>query len=123
MDQKPTIQELTTHARTAEYNELGVTLLLDNVNLAKCHDYTSMYQLWIMEKGRGATRRSLLNALRAIRQNNVADAYEDYLKTMVSYIVHTSMYTCTYRVDPFAKNSSMLLTDFDRYYTLTLIIS
>ena len=47
-----------------------------------------------MEKGREATRRSLLNSLRAIRENNVADAYEDYLKTTVSYIVYTSMYTC-----------------------------
>ena len=32
-----------------------------------------------MEKGKGATRKGLLNALRAIRQNNVADVYEDYL--------------------------------------------
>ena len=48
-----------------------------------------------MEKGREATRRSLLDALTAIRQTDVADIYEDYLKTMVSYIVHISMYTCT----------------------------
>ena len=95
LDQQPTILELTTHARTAECNQLGVTLQLDRVNLAKCYDCTSVYQLWIMEKGRGATRRSLLTALRAIRQNDVADAYEDYLKNMVSYIVHISMYTCT----------------------------
>ena len=89
LDQQPTIPELTRHARTAAYNHLGVTLQLDNVNLAGCHDYTSMYQLWIMEKGREATRRSLLNALRAIRQNNVADVYEEYLTNLVSYIVHT----------------------------------
>ena len=44
-----------------------------------------------MEKGKGATRRSLLNALRAIRQNNVADVYEDYLKATVSYIGYTSI--------------------------------
>ena len=51
------------------------------------------YGLWKKEKK--ATRRSLLNALRAIRQNDVADVYEEYLKTTVSYIVHISMYTCT----------------------------
>ena len=54
-----------------------------------------IYQLWTIEKGREATRRSLLDALRAITQNNVADTYEDYLKTMVSYLAHISMYTCT----------------------------
>ena len=95
LNQQPTILELTTYAETAEWNKLGVKLGLNSVSLAGCHDYTSMYQLWIMEKGREATRRSLLNALRAIRQNNIADAYEDYLKTMVSYIVHISMNTNT----------------------------
>ena len=79
MDQQPTLEELIAHARTAKWNQLGVRLGLDRVDLAECHDCTSMYQLWIEEKGRGATRRSLLDALRAIRQNNVADAYEDYL--------------------------------------------
>ena len=68
-----------------------MSLGLDSVDLDGCYDYTSMYHLWIMEKGKGATRRSLLNALRPIRQNNVADVYEDYLKTTVSYIGHTSM--------------------------------
>ena len=95
LDQQPTIQEVTRYARTAEHNQLGVTLQLDSVNLAGCHDYTSMYQLWIEEKARGATRRNLLVALRAIRQNNVARIYEEYLETIVSYIVHTLMYTCT----------------------------
>ena len=95
MDQQPAIEELISHTRTAEWNQLGVKLGLDSVDLAGCHDCTSMYQLWIMEKGKRATRRSLLNALRAIRQNNVADVYEEYLNTTVSYIVHISMYTCT----------------------------
>ena len=95
LDQQPTIQELTTYARTAEWNNLGVQLGLDNVALAECHDYTSMYQLWIEHNGTAATRRHLLDALRAIRQNNVADDYEDSLKATVSYIVHMSMYTCT----------------------------
>ena len=49
LDQQPLIEELATHARTSEYNQLGVALQLDNVNLAKCHDHTSMYQLWLQE--------------------------------------------------------------------------
>ena len=68
---------------------------LDSVDLTGCRDCTSMYQLWIMEKAREATRRNLLDALRAIRQNNVAIKYKDYLKTTVSYIVHISIYTST----------------------------
>ena len=92
MDQQPTHVELISHARTAEWNQLGVKLGLDSVNLAGCHDYTSMYQLWTMEKAREATRRNLLDGLRAIRQNNVAIKYKDYLKTTVSYIVHISIY-------------------------------
>ena len=94
LDQQPPILELTTHARTSKYNQLGVTLQLDSVNLAKCHDYTSMYQLWIEEKAQNATRRSLLDALTTIGLNDVASKYKDYLKTMVSYIVHISLYTC-----------------------------
>ena len=89
------MRELITYAQTAKWNQLGVQLGLDCLYLAECHECTSMYQLWIQDKAQNATRRSLLDALRAIRQNNLADAYEDYLKTIVSYIVHISMYTCT----------------------------
>ena len=95
LDQQPTILELVTHVRTAEYNQLGVILRLDSVNLAKCHDYTSMYLLWIEEKAQNATRRSLLDALTTIGLNDVASKYKDYLKTIVSYIVHISIYICT----------------------------
>ena len=45
-----------------------------------------MYQLWLDEKGRCATRRNLLAGLRDIRQNRVADDYEDHLRTMVSNV-------------------------------------
>ena len=94
MDQTPSIQELTTHARTAEWNQLGVKLQLDSVDLAGCHDCTSMYQLWIMQKAREATRRSLLVALRAIRQNDIKSGYEDYLKTMVClHYIYINIYT------------------------------
>ena len=95
MDQQPTHEELISHARTAEWYQLGVKLGLDSVDLDGCHDYTRMYRLWIMEKAREATRKNLLDALRAIGQNNVAIKYKDYLKTTVSYIVHISIYTCT----------------------------
>ena len=94
LDQQPTIQELMEHARTAKWNQLGVMLELDKVDLEDCRDCTSMYQLWIEEKAENATRRNLLNALEVIRQNNVARKYEEYLQTIVSYIVHISMYTC-----------------------------
>ena len=46
-------------------------------------------------KAQNATRKDLLVALRAIKQNNVARKYEQYLKTTVIYVVHISMYTCT----------------------------
>ena len=82
MDQQPTIQELTKHARTADWNKLGVELKLDCVSLAECNDYTSMYQLWIMEKARKATRWNLLNALHALKLGAIIQKYEDYLKTV-----------------------------------------
>ena len=95
LDQQPPIQEITTHARTEKWNELGIQLQLDSVNLAECHTLTSMYQLWIQEKADKATRRSLLQALKTIELNDVARQYKDYLKTIVSYIIHVSMYMCT----------------------------
>ena len=84
LDQQPDIKELTTHARTAQWHLLGVQLELDSVDLDGCTDLTSMYQLWIQEKAEMATRKSLLTALRSIRENNVAWKYESYLRTKVS---------------------------------------
>ena len=84
LDQQPDLKELTTHARTAQWYQLGVQLELDSVDLDGCTDVTSMYRLWIQEKAEMATRRNLLTALRSIRQNNVAWTYENYLKTKVS---------------------------------------
>lgn len=80
--QQPPILEIATHARTAKWNHLGVTLGLDDQSLAECHDYIRMYQLWIQEKAIGATRSSLLYALRAIGQNNVAYKYEEHVKSL-----------------------------------------
>ena len=94
LDQQPPIQEVNTHARTAKWNELGIQLQLDSVNLAECNSLTSMYHLWIQEKADKATRRSLLDALRAIKLNNVARIYENYLETIVSYAMYISI--CIY---------------------------
>ena len=82
LDLQPPILEITTHARTAKWNQLGVQLELNDTALAECRDYTEMYQLWIMEKAENATRRKLISALRAIRQTNVAYKYEQHLKTV-----------------------------------------
>ena len=64
-------------------SQLGHTIKLDSVNLEGCNDYTSMYQLWIMEKGREATRRNLLKALHATKHQNILDRYEDYLRKLL----------------------------------------
>ena len=84
LDQQPGLKELTTHARTAEWYQLGVELELDIVDLDRCTDLASMYRLWIKEKAEMATRRNLLTALRSSRENNVAWQYESYLRTLVS---------------------------------------
>ena len=86
LDDNPTIDELTTHARTADWNELGIKLGLDSVNLGGCRGYAEMYQSWLQGKGDGATRRVLIKALRAKLLNNVADNYVKYLKTLVSLL-------------------------------------
>ena len=97
LDQQPPIKELSDHARTAEWNRLGVNLELNDVKLRECRDDVSMYQLWIREKAREATRRNLLDALKAIGENNVASLYEDYLKKkLVSYTVCASLYIYLY---------------------------
>ena len=87
LNQQPDLKEITKFARTAKWYQLGVQVELDGVDLAECTDIAHMYQLWIQQKAKDATRRNLLIALRAIRQNNVACQYEDYLKTfLVSFL-------------------------------------
>ena len=86
LDQQPDLKEITNFARTAEWYQLGVQLELDLVDLAGCTDIARMYQLWIQQKAQDATRRNLLAALRAIRENNAAWQYEQYLKkSLVSF--------------------------------------
>ena len=47
LDGNPGIDELTTHAGTPRWNELGIKLGLDNVDLGECNGYDSMYRLWL----------------------------------------------------------------------------
>ena len=84
LDQQPGLKELTTHARTAQWYQLGVQLELDSVDIRGCTDLARMYELWIQQKAEMATRRNLLTTLRSIRENNVARKYENYLRTKVS---------------------------------------
>ena len=84
LDQQPDLKELTTHARTAQWYQLGVELELDSVGLDGCTNLARMYQLWIQQKAEMATRRNLLTALQSIRENNVARQYENYLRTKVT---------------------------------------
>ena len=86
LDQQPTIQELMTYADTAAWNPLGVELQLDSVTLAGCTDCTSMYQLWLMQKAKTATRRNLLTALHARKLGAIIQKYENYLKKLVDTI-------------------------------------
>ena len=87
LNQQPDLNEVTEFARTAEWYHLGVKLGLDVVDLDGCTDLARMYRLWIQQKAENATRRNLLIALRAIRQNNVASQYKDYLKRfLVSFL-------------------------------------
>ena len=89
LDQQPKLKEITEFARTAKWYQLGVQLELDDVDLAGCTDIARVYQLWIQQKAQDATRRNLLTALRAIKQNNVACQYEQYLKkSLVSSICY-----------------------------------
>ena len=86
LDQQPKLNEITEFARTAKWYQLGVQLELDDVDLDECNDIARMYRLWIQQKAQNATRRNLLIALRAIRENNAAWQYEQYLKrSLVSF--------------------------------------
>ena len=86
LDKQPQHLELMHHAKTAQWYRLGTQLELDNVKLNGCNgDLMRVYDLWIQEKAENATRRNLLDALRAIGENNVAYWYEEHLKTLVSW--------------------------------------
>ena len=76
----PELYELNKYVRIANWDDLGIELKLDNVRLAGCKNHTDVYKLWLNEKSMQATRRNLIDALRAIKQNRVVDEYITYLK-------------------------------------------
>ena len=93
LDEVPPIDEIVEHARHPCYNELGEMLRLDNMDLSNIksdlsasNKLSAVYHIWLDKKGKGATRRRLLKALRTkhVGQNNVAEEYEKKLIKMVS---------------------------------------
>ena len=100
LDTKPDIYELTSYAKTDKWKELGIQLKLDNVNRNECNSCAGLYELWLEEKGRYATRRTFLAALRAIKQNETADDYVVHLQTTitVSDIVKDNLHKISWRL-------------------------
>ena len=93
LDDVPELHEICNHAKIADWHDLGIQLRLDIVDLdnirndsAMTNKLTSMYSLWLKRKGRNATRRVLLTALRTkhVGQNGVATSYEKELEKMVN---------------------------------------
>ena len=83
LDQQPPLKELTSNAKTAKWFDLGIHLELNRVDLEGCTDFARMCLLWINEKAEKASRRNFLNALEAIRQNNVVREYKEYLRQLL----------------------------------------
>ena len=79
MDTKPDIHELKTRAKTVKWNDLGIQQKLHDNKRKQCTNCAELYDLWLQEKGRHATRRNFIAALRAIGQHAVADDYVAYL--------------------------------------------
>ena len=87
LDDQPTKTELLKYIKVAHWFTLGALLKLNIDRLEACDgDLTLVYDLWIEEKGKKATRRILLKTLRSkiMGLHNTADKYEDFLKTLVS---------------------------------------
>ena len=93
LDDVPPLHEICNYARTSYWCELGTQLKLDSMDLERIRTdpavpdkLTSMYKVWLDKKAKTASRRQLLKALRAdhVRQNSVAESYEQELKRMVS---------------------------------------
>ena len=93
LDQQCELKELCNNAKTAKWYKLGIQLDLQDVDLdiirndpAQPDKLTAMYKLWINKKGRDATHRKLINALKSdyVGETNVGQKYEEWLKTKVS---------------------------------------
>ena len=93
LDQQCKLKELCNYARAAKWYELGIQLELSDMDLdiiqnnpTQSDKITAMYKLWINKKGRDATHRKLINALKSdpVEGTNVGQKYEEWLKTKVS---------------------------------------
>ena len=85
MDSNPDIKELTDHATTAKWKDLGIQLDIKGRILAECNTCTEMYLKWLAIKPkRETTRRNLIAALKKIDEIRLADDYMEHLGTMVS---------------------------------------
>ena len=93
LDEVPPLHEIVEHARTDCCMELATMLELDSEDLSNVKTESSLskkisavYQLWLDKKGKDATRRRLLAALRTkhVGQNRVAESYEEVLIKKVS---------------------------------------
>ena len=93
LDQQCELKELCNNARTAKWYELGIHLDLKDEDLdiikndpAQADKITAMYKLWVNMKGRDATHRKLINALKTnhVGGINAGQKYEEWLKTKVS---------------------------------------
>ena len=94
LDEVPPLHEIVEYARTDCCIELGTMLELDIEDLRNVKktessvsaELSAVYQMWLDKKGRDATRRRLLAALRTkhVGQNRIAESYEAVLIKMVS---------------------------------------
>ena len=82
LDTKPELFEVNRYAQTIDWKILGVELKLYDVKLGQCTNCTDMYQWWLQEKNKQATRRNLIDALRDIKLTTVADNYVAHLQTI-----------------------------------------
>ena len=92
MDDKPTLDELITHVDVGvEWMRLGTLLKLDmkdlqaidHVKPAISDRLQQMYNKWLTSKT-GATRRQLLDALRVLNLNVLAEEYEEWVRVTFS---------------------------------------
>ncbi|XP_019860697.1 PREDICTED: uncharacterized protein LOC109589015 [Amphimedon queenslandica] len=92
LDGRPTLHELTWHIKVpVKWHDLGVELQLeprslDAIDFSKRpaeEKSCAMFQLWLLRFPK-ATRRDVLEALRVIKENDIAEKYEKIWKEVES---------------------------------------
>lgn len=93
LDEVPPLHEVVEYARTNRSHELGEMLELDiedlsnvRTDLSVSKKMSAVSNMWLDEKGKDATRKRLLDALRTkhVGKRSIAEKYEEKLKKMVS---------------------------------------